>query len=262
MPEFPVNGPVTVAFKIPSGTVEVVAEERATASVEVRPADGRDESRRLADETTVELHGDVVTVTAPDRHGFRLRTGSLAVRALVPVGSGVQGKVASADTVCRGPLGTVNLDTASGDVQVEETTGDAVVNTASGDVRLGRVDGHVRAKSASGDIHVRQVGGSIAGKVASGDIEVEEAATDISLESASGDVTVGRARSGTARISTASGDIRIGIVAGTGVWFDVRTLSGSTRNGLDMGPGAEPGDGGHLTLQLRTLSGDIDIHRA
>ncbi len=46
MSEFPVDGPITVAFKISSGSVDVIAEDRPTATVAVEPADRRGESRR------------------------------------------------------------------------------------------------------------------------------------------------------------------------------------------------------------------------
>ena len=53
--------------------------------------------------------------------------------------------------------------------------------------------------------------------------------------------------------------MQVGVPAGHRVWLDLGTVSGQARNGLDMGPG--PGENGHdLTLQLRTVSGDIDIH--
>ncbi len=55
--------------------------------------------------------------------------------------------------------------------------------------------------------------------------------------------------------------------SGTGVWLDVGTVSGRTRNGLDMGAGSDAATTGSaggpdLSLQLRTVSGDIDIHTA
>ncbi|MDG4823671.1 DUF4097 family beta strand repeat-containing protein [Asanoa sp. WMMD1127] len=263
MPEFPVDGPITVAFRVDAGSVDVIAEERATAVVEVTPGSRSNESRRLADETTVELQGDTLSIVTPTQSGFRLRGGQVAVRVHVPIDSTVSGKTASADVTCQGRLGGVQVDAASGDIRAEHVGGDAVVGTASGDVRLTRVDGHLRSKGASGDLRVQQVGGSFVGKYASGDVQVDEVAGDISVESASGDVTIRKAQRGTARISTASGDVSIGVQAGTGVWFDVHTLSGDTRNGLDMAdPRTDDTNGNQLTLQLRTMSGDIDIHRA
>jgi DUF4097 and DUF4098 domain-containing protein YvlB len=201
----------------------------------------------------------------PNQNGFRLRGGSVAIRVHVPLDSAVNGKSASADVTCRGRVGAVAIDAASGDIKADHVSGDATVNTASGDVRVARVDGDLRSKSASGDLRVQQVGGAFSGKYASGDAQVEEVGGDISVESASGDVTIRKAKRGTARINTLSGDVHIGIQPGTGVWFDVQTMSGSTRNGLDMStpsPDADNTNGNQISLQLRTMSGDINIHRA
>ncbi|MEV4532289.1 DUF4097 family beta strand repeat-containing protein [Asanoa sp. NPDC049518] len=263
MPEFPVDGPITVEFKIASGSVDVVAEERTTAVATVEPAGRSGESRRIADETTIEFQNGRLTITTPDQSGFRLRSGSVAIRVLVPLDSTVTGRSASADVTCQGRVGGFEIESASGDIRAEHVSGDATVGTASGDVRLGRVDGHLQTRGASGDLRVQTVGGAFTGKYASGDVQVDEAGGDLTVQTASGDVTIRKAQQGTARISTASGDVSIGVLAGTGVWFDVKTLSGDTRNGLDMSqPAAGEPTGGQITLQLRTMSGDIDIHRA
>ena len=82
MPEFPVDGPITVAFKIASGSVDVVAEERATAHVEVSPGDRRGESQRLADETTVELQGDTLAASVEFNQAIGNR--NLVIRSLAP----------------------------------------------------------------------------------------------------------------------------------------------------------------------------------
>jgi DUF4097 and DUF4098 domain-containing protein YvlB len=263
MSEFPVDGPITVSVRITSGAVEVVAEEeRSSADVDVQPGDARPESCELAEETQVELRGDTLVIATPDRSGWRRRDGSLAVTVRVPRDSSVDAKVASATTACHGRFATVDVDSASGDAYAEHVTGKAVFQTASGDVRTGAVDGALRVKGASGDLKAGRVGGSVDVKTASGDIQIEEAGADVDAKTASGDVRLGATGSGTVRVGTVSGDVGVGVRAGTGVWLDVSTVSGRTRNGLDMGaaPGGD-GDGHQLTLQLRTVSGDIDIYR-
>jgi hypothetical protein len=62
---------------------------------------------------------------------------------------------------------------------------------------------------------------------------------------------------------TASGDVSVGVAAGTGVWLDLNTASGSTTSDLAMGGG--PSEGvreAALEVRIRTASGDIDVHRA
>jgi hypothetical protein len=261
MPEFPVDGPITVSVRITSGNVEVVAEERSSALVDVQPGDGRPESRELAADTQVELQGGTLVIATPDRSGWRRRDGSLAVTVRVPLDSSVQSKVASATTACHGRFAKVDVDSASGDSYAEHVTGEAVFQSASGDVRTDAVEGPLRVKGASGDLVAGRVGGSVDVKTASGDIQIEDAGSDVDVKTASGDVHLAATGSGTVRVGTVSGDVGVGVRAGTGVWLDVTTVSGRTRNGLDMGAGAAGGDGHQLTLQLRTVSGDIEIHR-
>jgi DUF4097 and DUF4098 domain-containing protein YvlB len=265
MPEFPVTGPVTVQVRVPAGSVEVVAEERSSADVDIQPFDGRPESAELAAETRAELRGDTLKIATPESSGWRGRNGSISVTVHVPIDSSAEAKVASAGTSFHGRLARVEVESASGDVYVELVTGDATVQTASGDVRAGRVEGNLRVKGASGDLNAQHIGGSLGVKSASGDIEVEALGGDADIKTASGDVRIGASTRGTLRVNTVSGDVGIGVKSGTGVWLDVGTVSGRTRNGLDMGAGAETSGstGGHdLSLQLRTVSGDIDIHTA
>jgi hypothetical protein len=50
------------------------------------------------------------------------------------------------------------------------------------------------------------------------------------------------------------------VAAGTGVWLDVSTVTGSTVNDLTM-TGAGPAGDPALRLRIRTTSGDIAIRR-
>jgi DUF4097 and DUF4098 domain-containing protein YvlB len=262
MPEFPLAAPVTVVAKVPAGAFEITAEERASADVDVQPYDDSDKSRELAERTRVEQRGDVLTIAAPDTSG-RLwqHSGRIRVRVRVPVDSTARISTASAEVTCHGRYATMAVDSASGDVYVEHVTGDASFRMASGDVRALRVDGQLQVKGASGDVTAQHTGGQVAAKVASGRVEIQDAGAGVRVKTASGGVRIGTARHGAIRIGTASGDVGIGVQPGTGVWLDLSTVSGSTRNELDMG-GAPPATGQDLSLEVRTVSGDIDVHRA
>jgi hypothetical protein len=53
----------------------------------------------------------------------------------------------------------------------------------------------------------------------------------------------------------------VGVRAGTGVWLDLNTISGTTRNGLDMTAAPSGANGHQLNLRVQTISGDIGVHR-
>ncbi|HEY8473393.1 MAG TPA: DUF4097 family beta strand repeat-containing protein [Natronosporangium sp.] len=266
MPEYPCSGPITVDLRIAGGTATLTAEPRETAVVEVEPYDNSEASRQAAAETKVELSGDTLTVAAPENSGWLLRrSGRLRVTARVPVDSSARIRVASADVSCHGQWRDAKLNTASGDAYVEQLTGDLTVNTASGDARAGTVGGRLTVKSASGDITANQVNGSVDVTSASGRVQLDQANADMKAKTASGDIRIGATRQGTLQLNTVSGDVVVGVIAGTGVWLDLNTLSGKTRSDLNMGGGGEASGGAPpehtLTLQVRTVSGDIEIHR-
>jgi DUF4097 and DUF4098 domain-containing protein YvlB len=263
MYEFPCPEPVALSMRIAGGAAEIVAEDRAVATVEVSPYDGSEAAHNAAARTRVELADGVLVVEAPEWTGLLFRRGPrVRVTVRLPRDGDLSVTVASADVRAAGRYRAANLNSASGDISVEHITGDASAKSASGDVRLGRVDGDLRINGASGDFFVEQVGGDVSAHSASGDIAVDRVGGSFRATTASGDIQVGATTTGTVQVKSASGDVRVGVVPGTAVWLDLTSMSGDTRTDLEM-----PQQGGDqsvatLTLQVRTASGDIDVYRA
>lgn len=259
MTEFQTPQPILLRVNLPAGLVDITARETDTTTVTVAAQDEHDKgARQLAEDTKVELRDDEVIIEVPK--GYRLRrTPGLDVRVTLPVESAVRASIASADLRTGGRLGRVHVESASGDVRVEEA-GEIEVRTASGDTSVGRGAGRISVHSASGDIMIEVAAAGFDVKSASGDVRVGEVSGLSSARSASGDVTVRTARAGEIEASTASGDVRVGVAPGTGVYLDLSTLSGDTKSHLQ--PEAELADGPDLQLRLRTLSGDIAIVRS
>jgi hypothetical protein len=262
MPEFPCSNPITVDLRTFGGSVELHAEPRDTAVVEVSPYDSSESSQEAADQTRIELTGDTLLIAAPEASGWLLRRSPrLRVVARVPAGSNARMRVASADVTCRGDWGQAKLNSASGDAHFEQVAEDLTVNTASGDVRAVRVGGRLTVKTASGDVSADQVGDSVDVTSASGDVQIDAAGGDVNVKTASGDTVVRAARRGTLRATSVSGDVWVGVVTGTGVWLDLTTLSGRTNSDLHMSEEGGTGTNHNLTLHIRTVSGDIDVRR-
>ena len=57
---------------------------------------------------------------------------------------------------------------------------------------------------------------------------------------------------------SASGDIRVAVRPGIGVYLDLSTLSGTASSDLEP---AEQSAGSDMTLSCRTLSGDVHVTR-
>jgi DUF4097 and DUF4098 domain-containing protein YvlB len=264
--------PVDLYVELGSGRIRTSAADVDETRVEV--------SGPRAEEFTVEQHGRQVAVLAPKgRLGIHLGHDHHEVVVTAPTGSDLSTKSGSADTTAVGQWGTVQLRTGSGNVELDDATGSVLVESGSGDVRGHDIGGDVRVKSGSGDVDLGEVHGEIGISTGSGDIvigrahrkatvksgsgdtEIGLASGDVSLGTASGTLTVRRASTGTITATNVSGDVRIGVPAGTPVWTEVSTVTGRVRSTLDsVGEPAEGQD--YLELRASTVSGDIHLAQA
>ena len=268
--EFEAAGPQQAHVELQSGEVEVEAGAQPVLVVDV-------EGDR-AEEVTVERTDSGVSVLGPRRAGFFSSRSDLRVRLRLPVGSDLSTKLGSAGLVGRGRLGAVRLSTGSGDIELEDVRS-ASVRTGSGDIVMGDIEADADLKAGSGDVRLRSVGGAtrvvtgsgnveigdgqgaLSLKSGSGDLAVGATGGDASLSTASGDLSVGRVDRGKVQLRNVSGDIRLGIRAGTPVWTDVQTTTGRVRSALPpLGP---PQDGQeYVEVQASSVSGDINLVQA
>lgn len=276
---FPVDGPVTLAVRLGSGDVEVTATESAEATVEltpVRPGDTR--ALDLIDESRVELRGDSLLVHVPAKQGAMRwrRTPPVRVKVTVPTGSAVNTEVGSADLRVDGGIGDLDVETGSGDITVASCA-DARIRSGSGDVRVGeshavtfksgsgdftagRCAGDVTAESGSGDVRVDALDGNARITTASGDVELGQPHRAVAVKTASGDVAITRASEGELTVSTASGDIGVGVLNGTATRLECASVTGRVRSQLE--PSDAPADTERrLLVNARSVTGDISIHR-
>jgi DUF4097 and DUF4098 domain-containing protein YvlB len=254
--------PPRLEVRNPAGSVTLEAVESAEEIVvHVEPLD--DAAEHLLDRVEVDVREGGpdsptrVRVTVPERR--LLRTAAFAVRISTPSGTAARVTVASADVELTGRFGDLELTSASGDLDVAQGT-DVHVRTASGDARIGTVDGQASVGTASGDVRIGRACGPLQLRTASGDVSVEHAVADVSISTASGDATVGAAAAGAVQIKTVSGDTAVGVTPGLRVWLDLSSVSGRIDSQLDEGGPAADGPAA-LTLALRSVSGDLRIHR-
>ncbi|HET6561953.1 MAG TPA: DUF4097 family beta strand repeat-containing protein [Marmoricola sp.] len=265
MHEYPATENQALYVEIESGAVTVTASGTDRVEVELTGAG--------ADDVSVQQDGDRVTVLGPRSRGFT-RTRSVHVRITTPTGSDLVTKLGSASVEGTGMLGTVRVSTGSGSVTLDEVDGHAVVRTGSGDIGLRRIGAEADLQSGSGDIAVGElVGtsrlatgsgdivvdhaeGAVSAKSGSGDLRVDEAGSRTSLASASGDLEVRRMAAGQAQLKNVSGDIRLGIPAGTPVWTDISTATGHVKSGLT--PTGAPTEGQpYVEVTAKTVTGDV-----
>ena len=255
--------PPRLEVRNPAGSVTVQAVEGAD-QLEVWVEPLNEAAEELLDDVEIDVRefdsGSParLRVTVPERR--LLRTAAFAVRITTPAGAGARIAVASADVELTGRLGALEVTGASADLDVERGT-DVRLRTASGDARIGTVDGHGSIGSASGDVRVCRAQGPLKLRTASGDVSVEHSSGDVSVSTASGDVNVGGTTGGVVQVKTVSGDVSVGVAPGLRVWLDLSSVSG--RMDSELADDGTNGDGPPaLTLALRSVSGDMRIHRS
>ena len=247
--EFSVAEATSVTVQNRSGSIDV----RVGASDRVIVAlDGAD-----AGDWDVTQLGGAVSVE-PGR-GLVRRVRSMRVLIEVPAGSDIDVKSASASVALSGSFGSARVKSASGDVRVGSVAR-LEVDTASGDMNAAVVEAAASCRTASGDVDLGRIGGRLTVSTASGDVRVGSSAADVEIGSASGDVGIERFDGAAINVKSISGSVSVGLPAGIRVDPDLVTLSGRTRLPEPARPGG-PIDRRTVRVGLRTVSGDITIHR-
>ena len=225
---FATPGHVALRINVPAGDVEVETTDAAETAVEldVRGHDADEIEREVRIDARPRGEGHEVVVDADERGGL-FRNVEYRVRVIAPQGADLESNLASADLRARGRYGALEVNVASGDVDVESVAS-ARVNSASGDVRIEQSSGSVKVNTASGDVELRSV--------AEGEVDVH----------------------------SASGDVEVGIATGSRLFVDAQSLAGETSSELELESGSPVvGDEGPLVeLRAQTMSGDISVRRA
>ncbi|MFD7413116.1 DUF4097 family beta strand repeat-containing protein [Kitasatospora purpeofusca] len=176
MEKFATATPVTAVVNLPAGRVQVIAADRADATVEVLPAEsGRGRDVRTAEQTAVVFQDGVLRIdTVPG--GRLIGAGAVEVTLQVPVGSRIEVTSESTELRAVGRLGDVVVEGAYRRIKIDEA--DSVRLTAvDGDVEVGRLNGPAEISTSRGAIRIAEaVRGAVVLRTESGDIEVAAAA--------------------------------------------------------------------------------------
>ena len=269
--------PIELHVENGRGSIDITATDTTETTVQI--------SGDSADEFEVrdlsEGHGPRrIAIIAPRRNGgFFGKDHKADIRVVMPATSSAVVKSGSADVATHGHLGATLVDSGSGDVRlelidgpaklqtgsgdviVEHLTDEAKVKSGSGDVQIQRADGALVVSTGSGDVRLGKATGSAAVKTGSGDAEVITLSDDLVFTTGSGDLVVEVAKAGRITAKTASGDVRIGVPAGTPVWTDIRTVSGRLHS--EVASAGEPAaDQPFLEVSVTTASGDVTLHQS
>lgn len=146
----------------------------------------------------------------------------------------------------------LEVETASGDVSIEDMQNEVDITSASGDVEIVNAGGAVAVHVASGDIDVTGIGASAKLVSASGDVNGRDIAADCLVNTASGDIDLSNI-GGDLELRSVTGDANIDGVGSV----EYSGMSGSVRFVDVRGSVAASAASGDLSLQL-VPEGDFD----
>ena len=264
---FDVQGPVEIDVRLTSGDIEV--DPTADGRVEVELIAHDEESQRLVDNARIELnphgHRPTIVVDVPQKRGFSLNR---SVEAESSAGSAARTTPACRSAPSRptsrraARSAALNIQTASGDIDIDRVSGGVNVKSASSDFSAREIGGGVNIQTASGDIDLSVARGPVNVTSVSGDISIGEAYDNVNANSVSGDQDHGAVMQGVVAAHSVSGDVTIAVRRGSKAFLDCTTVSGDTVSELELSSDAPAGDGPLVEIRAKTVSGDIRITRA
>jgi DUF4097 and DUF4098 domain-containing protein YvlB len=281
MPTYDTPEPISVTLDLAIGNVRIAASDRADTVVEVRPSDEADEyDVKAAQRVRADYAGGALQVTGPKAPRFigpSRKSGCVDVSIELPSGSPVSAEMQMGDVRSAGRLGECRFKTGAGNAWLEQTgplnlrtgaghvtadgiAGDAEISTGMGKVEIGEIEG-ATVKSSTGDITIDAVSGDLQVRTATGSISVGQAGAGVDAKTPAGSIRLGEVARGQVSLSTAAGDLDIGIAAGTAAWLEVNTGHGHVRNLLENAAQPEEADE-TVEVHARTSWGEITIRRS
>jgi DUF4097 and DUF4098 domain-containing protein YvlB len=222
-----------------SGDIKVFSWDKAQVKISAlksSEASSRSKAEENAKEVTIEINGDSRTVrieTKYPKHGWWGHdSGNVSVdfTLYVPAQAAVDVNSVSGDVDIDKIDGSVRAKSVSGDVTLAKASAGAEISSVSGDVKVSEVKGGLDAGSVSGDVVVGRVEGSIEATSVSGDVKLRNVlgADTVRAKTVSGDVEFEglSVPKGRYILESHSGDVTISLPAEASFELEAETFSG------------------------------------
>ncbi|NOZ79914.1 MAG: DUF4097 domain-containing protein [Acidobacteria bacterium] len=236
---FPAQGISAVKVNVSFHDVQVVVRQTPSVNITV-DLTSRDSKKRAA------------KLFAEYKPSFTVRDGIITVKSLRKHriwswgGMSITGKV----IVTVPPGIDLNLDTSSGDCEVQGNLGHATIkaDTSSGDVTVSGSARRISADTSSGDVrlHLSTPSEEITADTSSGSVSVDGSARKISADTASGDVVL--------HLDPTAGKVEVDTSSG-----DVTLTGGAARFSADTSSGDVLGTGLTGNVEANTSSGNVTL---
>lgn len=229
MPTYSTPEPITVTIELAVGDVHIVATDRTDTVVTITPHDPTSSVDMQAAKRISATHTPgrlrIEQAMRWYNHFGRAKNGIVTVTIELPAGSRVRGTTAMGTFRSEGRLGSCDLTSEYGDIQLGEITETLRAKGTSGSIMVGRAHADVDAKTTTGSIRVAEV------------------------------------MRGTVVLTTSAGEIEVGVREGSAANIDVRTRLGRVRNTLSsVGSPTQYAD--TVKVRARTILDDIIVRRS
>lgn len=180
------------------------------------------------------------------------------------------------ESTIEGTTAEVTVETVHGNVRVVGGSGAIAVRSVEGVITVEKATGKVQATSVNEGIRLSNVSGDMTAETTNGDIVIENAQTaSLEVSTVNGDITFnGTMRdTGAYRLTTHSGDIRVGLGGVANATVFIRTFQGDFESDfpiqLPEGQSAREGSkrfnftlgSGGARIELQSFNGDIVLAR-
>ncbi len=180
------------------------------------------------------------------------------------------------ESTIEGTTAEVTVETVHGNVRVVGGSGAIAVRSVEGVITVEKATGKVQATSVNEGIRLSNVSGDMTAETTNGDIVIENAQTaSLEVSTVNGDITFnGTMRdTGNYRLTTHSGDIRVGLGGVANATVFVRTFQGDFESDFPIqlpdGQSAREGSkrfnftlgSGSARVELQSFNGDIVLAR-
>ncbi|GAB3746852.1 DUF4097 family beta strand repeat-containing protein [Nocardiopsis nanhaiensis] len=265
MPAFDTPEPITADITVVSGTLQLIAGNRAETTVEVRPrVEHKDSDVRVAELVEVDYASGRLEVRDPQPSVLGRMIGRKSmvdITVELPAGSRVHAECGFGSIRCEGSLGASEVSVSHGNITVGRITGNTKLITGHGSIRADEIDGSAVVKSTSGAITLGQVTGELRANSALGDITADRALGSVTARATHGSIRLGQVAEGIVSVETSYGEVELGVSEGTAAWLDAASTKGAVRSSLEA---ADSPDSDEQTVEVRARSvwGDVLVHRA
>jgi hypothetical protein len=276
VPTFDTPGPIAATLVVAGAQVRVTASDRTDTVVLVEPIDkASKKDLKVANKTRVDFAAgqlSVKTTASGDKNG------SVVITIDLPAGSSLVAYLAHSRVHADGSFGDCELHVASGRVQLDRI--DALqANIAAGEItvghiaeradidgaafalRISEVEGTVKLSSSGGRTFIGHASADLDLISGSGAFDIDRADGSVTATTGDGAIRIGRLTRGQAKLSNGSGDIEVGISAGTAASIDVNSERGGVHDFVTAEGNSDPSDH-KVMVHARTRHGDIIIQPA